>query len=598
MGEVYRARDTRLRRDTALKILPQSFASDPERVARFAREAQVLAALNHPNIATIYGIEEDSLATDSRQRTTALVLEFVEGPTLADTLANGAVPIVDALKIAAQIADALDAAHEKGIVHRDLKPANIKITNDSRVKLLDFGLAKAFGGDSLADAARATTATGMMTRLGVVVGTPAYMSPEQARGLPVDKRTDVWAFGCVLFEMITGREAFPGATISDRVAAILDRDPDWNALPASTPPNVRHLLARCLHKDPKRRWRDIGDVRLELDNGETQSLNETGSRPSSRAGERLAWAALVLLVGAATAFVTAALGRTPAPEVRFDVSFPHDVPSDFVQIALSPDGQQVVAAPSFAARSPLWLRALNSTSGRPLPGTEGATFPFWSPDGESIGFFADGKLKRISVEGQAVEIIAPARNARGGAWQPDGTILFAPEPVGPLFRVPATGGQPLKITNLEPGENDHRAPFLLPDGRHFLYYSRGAPQVRGVHVANLDGSESKRLLDADAAAVYSASGHLLFVRHNELLAQGFDVRRLTTTGDGVSGRQSRCGQSGAQPRVVVGVALGRDRLWQRDVPPHAAHVARSIGKAARDRRTCRPEQPGRPRAFA
>jgi eukaryotic-like serine/threonine-protein kinase len=333
MGEVYRARDTRLRRDTALKILPQSFASDPERVARFAREAQVLAALNHPNIATIYGIEEDSLATDSRQRTTALVLEFVEGPTLADTLANGAVPIVDALKIAAQIADALDAAHEKGIVHRDLKPANIKITNDGRVKLLDFGLAKAFGGDSLADAARATTATGMMTRLGVVVGTPAYMSPEQARGLPVDKRTDVWAFGCVLFEMITGREAFPGATISDRVAAILDRDPDWNALPASTPPNVRHLLARCLHKDPKRRWRDIGDVRLELDNGETQSLNETGSRPSSRAGERLAWAALVLLVGAATAFVTAALGRTPAPEVSFHSGRQMASRSDFLPTA-------------------------------------------------------------------------------------------------------------------------------------------------------------------------------------------------------------------------------------------------------------------------
>ncbi len=504
MGEVYRARDTKLGRDVAIKILPHVFTSDPERLARFEREARMLAALNHPNIGAIYGLED---ADGIR----ALVLELVDGETLADRIARGPLPLKDALPMARQIAEALDAAHDKGIVHRDLKPRNVALTRDGTVKVLDFGLAKAIVRDGAAgEGSHAPTMTIGGTREGMVLGTAAYMSPEQARGQAVDKRTDIWAFGCVLYEMLTRQVAFSGETISDTIAAVLEREPSWAALPAATPPNIRRLLQRCLEKDPRRRWRDIGDVRIELDDAEVMQVPRDGvEHRVSRGRERAAWAALVLVTAAAATLVTPALREADAPpEVRFDVSFPRDISPDFVQLAISPDGQQLVTAPNFggAARAaPLWLRPLGSTSGRTLPGTEGAGFPFWSPDGESIGFFADGKLKRVDVDSQAIEIVADGPVPRGGAWQADGTILFAPNAIGPLFRVPATGGQPTVATHLEKGQSDHRAPFILPDGRHFLYYARGDPQVRGVHVARLDGSESRRLLAADAAAVYAAS---------------------------------------------------------------------------------------------
>jgi len=531
MGEVYRARDTKLDRDVALKILPAAFARDPQRLARFEREAKILAALNHPHIAHIHGLDEaDGVRT--------LVLEFVDGPTLADRIAQGPLPIDEAVTIARQIAGALEAAHEQGIIHRDLKPANIKVRADGTVKVLDFGLAKALDPTSAgtADVTAASTITSpALTGLGVILGTAAYMSPEQARGTAVDRRADIWAFGCLLFEMISGRLAFSGATLSDIVAAVLERSPDWTTLPPGTPPPVRHVLSRCLEKDPKHRWRDIGDVSIELDDLEAwRPQTDSASPKVSRAGERAAWALLVTLTAVVAAVWTPLSHAPPAPaEVRFSLSFPRGVTPDFAQLAISPDGQQIVVAPGVGGQpTPLWLRPLASTSGRLLTGTEGASLPFWSPDGRSIGFFADQKLKRLDVNSEAIQILADAPFARGGAWQPDGTIVFAPNPVGPLVRVSATDGQQLTVaTKLEAGQHDHRAPFILPDGKHFIYYARGNPQVRGVHVARLDGTGAKRLLDADAAAVFTRSGHLLFPRQGVLWAQAFDATRLLLEGD-------------------------------------------------------------------
>ena len=532
MGEVYRARDTKLDRDVALKILPEAFASDPGRLARFAREAKMLAALNHPHIAHIHGLEESGGVR-------ALVLEFVDGLTLAERIAQGPVPIDEALTIARQIADAVEAAHGQGIIHRDLKPANIKVRTDGTVKVLDFGLAKAVDPNSAGTVGMAASPTFTspppMTGVGVILGTASYMSPEQARGQASDKRTDIWAFGCVLFEMIAGRMAFPGATMSDALAAVLERSPDWTALPPAMPPAVRYALVRCLEKNPQHRWRDIGDVRLQLDDVEVcRPQTESASPKISRARERAAWALLVALTAMIAVVATAVFRKAPAPaEVRFNLLYPRGVTPDFAQLAISPDGQQIVVSPSFGTQlsSALWLRPLASTSGRLLTGTEGGGFPFWSPDGRSIGFFADQQLKRVDVNSEAVQVLADAPNARGGAWQADGSILFAPNAVGPLFRVPAAGGQAIAATRLEKGQNDHRAPFILPDGTHFIYYARGAPDVRGVYVSRLDGTDAKRLLDADAAAVYAPTGHLLFARHGELLAQSFDVTLLTLDGE-------------------------------------------------------------------
>ena len=524
MGQVYRATDTRLKRQVAIKVLPPSVARDHDRLARFQREAQVLASVNHPNIGAIYGVENDGDVH-------ALVLELVEGQTLAEKLRSQGlkgIRLDEALAIARQLADALDAAHERGIVHRDLKPANIALSPDGVVKVLDFGLAKVGTGEESDESANSTT---MMapTVGGMLLGTAPYMSPEQARGKAADKRTDIWAFGCVLYEMLAGRRAFDGETSSDAIAAILEREPDYSRLNASTPPHIVRLMRRMLDKDPKSRLRDIGDARAEFDATPDPRLPgpvpRTPSPPLFR--ERLAWSALVVAAAGAAALAVMVLRTVPpaASAVMFDAPFPPGLAATFAQLAVSPDGRYLAVAPTFEGRAPIWLRPIDSSAGRILPGTEGATFPFWSPDGTSIGFFAEQKLKRIEIDGEAVSIVTDAPIARGGMWEPDGTILFAPRPVGPLFRVPYTGGTAVAATTLEPGQNDHRAPFLLPDGRHFLYYSRGTAQVRGVYVARLDGSESRRLADADAAAVY-ASGHLLFVRQNELFAQPFDADRL------------------------------------------------------------------------
>ena len=524
MGEVYRARDPQLNRDVAIKVLLPDVIADPDRIARFRREARVLASLSHPNIAHIHGIEEAGGVT-------ALVLELIEGEDLAQRIRRGPLPIDEALSIARQVAEALEAAHHLGIIHRDLKPANIKVRPDGVVKVLDFGLAKAVDPPGSGTAINAPTITAsVMTSAGSILGTAAYMSPEQAKGHLVDRRTDIWAFGCLLFEMVTGRRAFSGDTIPETIAAILERQPAWSALPASMPASMRPVLARCLEKDPKRRWRDAADVIIALDDAPAAAVPGVIERSTfSRWRERTAWLTLVAAAGASALLIPSLRKPSPSVEVRFETSYPRDVQADFAQLAMSPDGTQLVAAPSAANPGRLWLRPWGDTTGRTLPGTEGALLPFWSPDGRSIGFFAEGKLKRFDVESEATRIVADAPVGRGGAWLGDGTILFAPNAKGPLVRVPATGGQPTVVTALVEGQNDHRAPVILPGGRHFLYYARGTAQVRGVYVARIDGTEPQRLLDADSAAVYAA-GHLLFARQDELLAQRFDPAQLAIEG--------------------------------------------------------------------
>ncbi len=528
MGEVYRAHDTKLGRDVALKVLPASFADDGERVARLGREARTLASLNHPRIATIHGYEDaDGVC--------ALVMELVEGPTLAERFAasssSGSRRLSDAIAVAAEIAEALEAAHERGIVHRDLKPANVKLDRDGHVKVLDFGLAQVLVSGEGVDLTRSPTVGA--TGLGAIVGTPAYMSPEQARGLSADKRTDVWAFGCVLYELLAGRRAFPGETISDTIAAVLERDPDWSALPPGTPSATRRLLRRCLEKDARRRLRDIGDARLELDEAPTPVADEEGSRRPARASRRaVALTAIVTAIVVGGAAVTLELAR-PArvlPEVRLSV----DTPSwRDPSLAFSPDGLQIAFSGREGGRAQLWLRSLGDETAKPLSGTEGATTPFWSPDGRSIGFFTSSALMTMDISGGSARSVAPVSPASdGGTWNSEGVILYSASPGRPILRVSADGGEPSPVTVWDDSVQSRQAgPRFLPDGRHFLYYVGGRPEARGVYVGQLGDLSSRRLFDADSPAVYAASGHLLFNRGGTLLAQRFDADRLEVLGE-------------------------------------------------------------------
>ena len=536
MGKVWRAHHAALKRDDALKVLPDDLASDPDRLARFQREAQVLASLNHPNIAHVYGLEQ----ADGVQ---ALVMELVEGTTLADRLAHGPLPLDDALPIARQIAEALDTAHEQGIVHRDLKPANVKLRPDGTVKVLDFGLAKLTGPDdpgSVGGVRRhlsnspTLTSPALMTRVGVILGTAAYMSPEQARGRPVDKRTDVWAFGCVLFEMLSGRRVFDGDDVTDTLASVVKTEPAWSALPATTPPAIRRLLERCLRKDPARRLRDIADARLDIDEALTEPTG-TGRAGSVVTGtgarERRLWIAAMCVAVVALAVMTAAyLRRGPpgAPEVRLQIVTPPGTLTDF---AMSPDGQTVVFAAATDGKTELWLRPLGAVTAQRLPATAGAEYPFWSPNGRSIAFFSDQKLKRVEIASGTIQTLADAPAARGGTWG-DGTILFAPANISPLRRIPARGGASVEATRLETPEHaSHRLPAFLPDGRHFLFYVTGTAKVQGVYVGSLDSEPSRRLFESDSAAVFSAPDVLLFRRESALMAQRVDLRTFEPKGD-------------------------------------------------------------------
>jgi eukaryotic-like serine/threonine-protein kinase len=542
MGEVYRARDGKLGRDVAIKILPRAFTSDPDRLARFEREARVLASLNHPHIGAIYGVED---ADGVR----ALILELVEGETLADRIARGPIPVAEALAIARQIADALDTAHEKGIVHRDLKPANIKIAPGGVVKVLDFGLAKAASSDAAMNPAESPTMTVAGTRHGIILGTAAYMSPEQARGHAVDKRADIWAFGCVLYEMLTGRGVYARNTVTDTLAAIVEREPEWSALPATTPASARRLMQRCLEKDAKRRLRDIGDVRLEVDDA---SQNPPVSPAASRyRTERLVWASVVVLLGVALLGLRSWSSPSPSlpPEVRFDIVTP-GIADPFLlpSVALSADGRQILFVADSEGRPHVWVRAIDSVLARPLAGTAGGAYPFWSPDGRSIAFYADGFLKRLDLDGGLVRTLAKATVGVSGSWSRDDVILFVSTPASAIERVPADGGPASAVTKLEAGHVGHAFPHFLPDGRHFFYYVTAAPDSRGIYLGQIDGSSSKRLLDAGGGGVYS-NGHVLFIRQSNVFAQAFNVERLELeatpfqVADGVFGQTGGGGQS-------------------------------------------------------
>ena len=515
---MFRALDTKLQRDVALKLLPDHFADDPERLARFQREAQVLASLNHPNIAQIYGLED---STPQR----CIVMELVEGETLQQRLKRGAIPIEEALPIVKQIAEALEAAHESGLVHRDLKPANIKLTSDGRVKVLDFGLAKAFAPMTaeMNLSNSPTLVSGSMP--GVILGTAAYMSPEQAKGKTVDRRADIWAFGVVLYEMLTGEMLFSGETASETLAAVMTKEPEWNALPANTPGRVRDLLRRCLIKEPRNRLQAIGDARVVID--EVQSGAEVdGEVPQAPAPRRSkVWVgfAAVLFLTMIVALSVVYFNRPAPPEIRVEVNTPST--EDPLSFAISPDGRRLVFSASNEGKSQLWVRPLDSLAAKPLAGTDGANFPFWSPDSASVGFFADSKLKRIDIVGGAPQVLANAAAVgRGGSWNREGIILFAPNLAGPLLKVFARGGDPVEVTRLETGQTAHRFPQFLPDGQHFIYFVFGGP-AQGVYAGSLNGGSSKRLTHADGAAVLSPSGFLLFPRQTTLFAQAFDFQR-------------------------------------------------------------------------
>lgn len=535
MGEVYRARDTKLHRDVALKVLPEAFTQDRDRLARFHREAQVLAALNHSNIAQIYGVEE----ADGCQ---ALVLELVDGPTLADRLARGSMSLEEALRIARQITDALEAAHVRGIVHRDLKPANIKLRADGTVKVLDFGLAKVLesrpagsgGSDLLSDSPTLTAPAA--TGIGVVLGTVAYMAPEQAKGHPIDKRADIWAFGCVFYEMLTGRRAFQGASPSEVLASVIRGTPDWSALPVDTPVGLEKLLSRCLEKDPHDRLHDIADARLEIRDSTTQphSSARKDTAVALRRGQSLPW----LLTGAsvlALAWLALFNDREQAreaPLMRVEIASPEEM-SWAGPFAISPDGRQVAAALTSKGTRSVWVRMLDSLSWRALPGTEYATYLFWSPDSRFIAFIAGQKLHKIEVSGGPPQVLCDAPNSLGGDWNRDGVIVFSAGVGAGLYRVSAAGGGATPVTRLDESQQEysHYWPHFLPDGRRFIFFAQAATSEQPrLYLASVDSPERSLLLTSATAAAYS-SGHLLFTRGETLMAQRLDIGHAALLGN-------------------------------------------------------------------
>jgi Tol biopolymer transport system component len=574
MGEVYRASDTRLGREVALKVLPEAFARDAERMTRFEREARLLASLNHPHIAAIYGLEEiDGVR--------AIAMELVEGSDLAALIARGpagasprpgegpatsGMPLDEALPLARQIADALEAAHEKGIIHRDLKPANVKVTPDGTVKVLDFGLAKALAAEAeSATADNSPTISAIATRAGVILGTAAYMSPEQARGKPLDRRTDIWSFGCLLFEMLSGRMAFRGDTVSDTIARILEREPEWQALPETTPPGVRRLLGRCLQKDPKRRMRDIADARLDIEEalaGPASSALEASpdAAPAPTPARWRASAVWMIATGALAAVAALAfwLGlreSTASPQpVRW-----LQVPAPFLTLArggtidISRDGSRLVYVGEQNGTRQLYLRPLDSREPKPIPGTENALCPFFSPDGLSVGFWADRKLKKVSLSGGLTPLCDAPLNLSAlplkASWGTDGWILHGGiEARGVVERVRDAGGAPERLIRADPKTEWYlHQPEMLPDGDHVLMTAQ-LPTLR-VLVQSLRTGKRQTLVEDAYGAHYSATGHLVYMQADKIAAVPFDLKGLAKTGtpvvmvDGVSGGPFGAGYS-------------------------------------------------------
>ena len=579
MGEVYRARDTKLGRQAALKILPASLVLDRERRARFEREARLLASLNHPNIATIYGIVE-------RDGVSALALELVEGETLADRILRGGLPLAEAIRIATQIADALDASHEKGVVHRDLKPSNIAIDAAGTVKLLDFGLAKTLS----EDASYLDVQTIDATREGLVIGTAAYMSPEQARGQRIDKRTDIWAFGCVLFELLTGRTPFTGTTVPDIIAAILQQEPDWTCVPAATPAHVRHVLHRCFEKDLKLRYRDIADARADLCAPVVAPPSAAGS-PLRR---RLIWVVAALL---AVGLSAGAIGwwlhsrpesLTDSPAVRADLVLPAgtELEVGFGFGALSPDGRLVVLVGRTPVGEKLFVRTLSTGVVRELPGTEGAQLPFWSPDSASVAFFSSGRLQRIDLAAGTPVVIANApTGGRGGSWNRDGVIIYNAVNDGPILRVDATGGAATPLTRVETSqtENSHRYPVFLPDGHHFVFFVRADDRARqGIYLSSLEQPTRKvQLVRTEFSGAYvslrDGRGYLLWLRDTVIVAQQLDASAERLVGephtivDGIEGTPNA-------PSPVSASSDGTLLYGSRPVPQYQVMVYSREGR--------------------
>ncbi len=549
MGEVYRARDTKLGRDVALKVLPDLFADDPERLARFQREARVLASLNHPNIASIYGLEET-------EGVRALVLELVEGPTLAERIAQGAIPIDEALFIARQIAEALEAAHEAGVIHRDLKPANVKVKPDGMVKVLDFGLAKALEGDAGSDPSESPTMTAAATRAGVIMGTAAYMSPEQAKGKVADKRADIWAFGVVLLEMLTGHRVFSGETVSETLAAVMMKAPAWDRLPADLPSKLSTLVRRCLEKDPRERVRDIGDVRLAMQGAFETTVSapsEQGAAPTLRLWQRPVPVALAVLaalgLGGLAVWTLTRPDVIPADLIRFTIVPPDTAPLNFAggrqDLAISPDGTQVVyKGPDPSGSAPqLNLRPIDQLVGAPLRGGEAGLGPIVSPDGEWVGFLDytnTSTLQKVSIFGGPPVTLTESPNPiYGASWGADDQIVFGTNGAG-LFRVPGGGGEPEALTTLdtEQGEVNHLWPFIIP-GREAVVFVIGtgadAPLTTGqLAVLELDTGDVTRLGLAGVSPHYVSTGHLVYAAEDgSVRAVPFDATSLEVTGNPV-----------------------------------------------------------------
>ncbi len=542
MGEVYRAEDTSLKREVAIKVLPEQFTKDPQRLARFEREAQLLASLNHPNIAAIHSFEH-------ADEIHFLVLELVEGETLQELVAKGPVPVEEALKVCRQIAEGVEAAHEKGVIHRDLKPANVKVTPEGKVKILDFGLAKAFEEEvPVTDISQSPTLTEEMTRAGVILGTAAYMSPEQAKGKPVDKRADIFAFGAVLYELLTGKRAFEGETITETIAAVLKSEPDWEKLPSDTPWRIQELLRRCLTKEPHDRLDGIANVRIEiklaLSEPATISPIGVGSAAQPPLWKRaIPWSVALLMgvIAISIAFWSSRQSTSP-PLTKFMIApaLPASTTRLSGNLAISADGRHVVYRSNTEKGDQLYLRSLDDLVERPIPGTEGALSPFFSPDGNSVGFFAGFQLKKVSLAGGSPITLCDARRLGvSGSWSPDDTIVFSAfhESGNALFRVSASGGEPeiLATSDLDKGETGYRLPHILPGGKTVLFTTTqsdgGVVADYQIAALSLETGERKILIEDGRQATYVNTGHLIYEQPGtgNMMAVLFDLGTLEVT---------------------------------------------------------------------